>query len=207
MGPCLPGTLYITRQAHIMEFITSTTIATVSAIDTAADFLSTIPSRSQRFAHQVATADTSVWAARIERTIRVSAALFAFLFVIGSITAEALYDIGRQFRRALDARNDQLAAFWVRLWVAQPTAPGAIVLAHVPATTEVTAVHRLPVLPLLLAATPAPFALLAPAAAPARPARRRSAVKPVASPTPTPQAAKPRPARRSRRAAVAMAAA
>lgn len=205
MGPCLPGTLYITRQAHIMEFITSTTIATVSAIDTAADFLSTIPSRSQRFAHQVATADASAWAARIERTVRISAALFAFLFVIGSITTEALYDIGGQFRRALDARNDQLAAFWVRLWVAQPATPGAIALAHAPATTEAIAVHHLPVLPLLLAATPAPVALLSPAAAPARPARRRSAAKPAASTTT--QAAKPRPARRSRRAAVAMAAA
>lgn len=207
MGPCLPGTLYIPRQAHIMEFITATSITTINVIDHAATAISSIPATARRIAHQVATADTSVWAARIERSVRVSAALFAFLFVIGSITAEALYDIGRQFRQALDARNDQLAAFWVRLWVAEPTAPGAIVLAHVPATTEVTAVHRLPVLPLLLSATPAPFALLAPAAAPARPARRRSAAKPVASPTPTTQAAKPRPARRSRRAAVAMAAA
>lgn len=205
MGPCLPGTLYITRQAHIMEFITATAITTINVIDHAATAISSIPATARRIAHQVATADASVWAARIERTVRVSAALFAFLFVIGSITAEALYDIGGQFRRALDARNDQIAAFWVRLWVAQQATPGPIALAHAPATTEAIAVQHLPVLPLLLAATPAPVALLSPAAAPARPARRRSAAKPAASTTT--QAAKPRPARRSRRAAVAMAAA
>jgi hypothetical protein len=150
-----------------MDFIPTGMIAAINAIDTTAGAIARIPASAQRLAHQLATADTSAWAARIERSVRVAAVVFAFLFAIGAITAEALYNVGGQFRRALDSRNDQLAAFWVRLWVAPP-APSPV-MAMVVIEAPVVTAAPLPAAPLLLA--PAPAApLLAPAAP--RPARR-----------------------------------
>jgi len=162
-----------------MEFTTTGLIAAVNAIDTAADTIGRIPASARRLARQVATADASAWAARIERTARIAAVVFAFLFTIGTITAEVLYSLGGQFRRALDERNDQLAAIWVRLWIGAPAAPAPAATATAPA-------------PLLLAPAAAGLiALLAPAAP--RPARRSRAAKVATAPQHTPAA--PRPAR------------
>jgi hypothetical protein len=173
-----------------MQFTTTGLIAAMNAIDTAADTIGRIPASARRLAHQVATADASAWAGRIERTARIAAVVLAFLFTIGTITAEALYSLGSQFRQALDERNDQLAAIWVRLWVGAPAAPAPMITAPAPA-------------PLLLApAAVVPIALLAPAAP--RPARRSRAAKATTAPQPSTKA--PRPARRARRRPVEVAA-
>jgi hypothetical protein len=164
-----------------MQFTTTGLIAAVNAIDTAADTIGRVPASARRLARQVATADASAWAARIERTARIAAVVFAFLFTIGTITAEVLYSLGGQFRRALDERNDQLAAIWVRLWIGAPAAPAPVATAPGPL--------------LLAPAAVAPIALLAPAAP--RPARRSRAAKATTAPQPSTKA--PRPARRARR--------
>jgi hypothetical protein len=171
-----------------MQFTTTGLIAAMNAIDTAADTIGSIPASARRLAHQVATADASAWAGRIERTARIAAVVFAFLFAIGTIIAQVLYSLGGQFRRAVDERNDQLAAIWVRLWVGAPAAPAPVATAPAPL--------------LLAPAAVAPIALLAPAAP--RPARRSRAAKATTAPQPSTKA--PRPARRARRRPVEVAA-
>lgn len=166
-----------------MEFTTTGLIVTVNAIDTAAATISSIPGHAKRLAHGIATADTTEWADRIERTARIAGILIAFLITIATITGRAAYDLGGQFRRALDARNDQLAAAWVHLWV-PPQATATAATATAPAE---------PAQQLLLPAAANVIALLAPAVQKPAP-RARAAKQAAAAP-----AATPRPARRARR--------
>ena len=173
-----------------MENLTTSVIAAVTAIDAALDAIDAAPGRIAAAAHRIATADTSDWARQIERFTRIAAVVVAFIWTIGSILAETLYDLGGQLRRAIDARNDELAAIWVRLWVGAPAPQPAAITEPTPEPELISAPLAALALPLLPAA--APFALLAPAATPAR--RARSTTKATAAP-----AAAPRPARRARR--------
>lgn len=117
----------------------------------------------------------------------------AALVITCSLLAGGLaFELGRQLRLAIEARNDQLAAWWVAVLGLTPTA-GSAASAPAPA----------PVAPaLLLQEAPAPFALL-PAGAPvvaakkvtARPRTRKPAA-PKATAAPKPAAAPRKTSRR-----------
>lgn len=100
---------------------------------------------------------------------RVAGAVVALVITLLWIAGDCAYDLGRQLRLALEERNDQLAAAWVRLLgVAREAAPAA--------ATEGPAApvgHLVPI-----ALLPVAAASLQRPARPARAARRR---KPRAS--------------------------
>jgi hypothetical protein len=154
-----------------MEFTTTSLIATVNAIDTAATTISSIPGRAKRMAHRIATADTAAWAHHLERTARIAGILIAFLITIATITGRAAYDIGGQFRRALEARNDQLAAAWVRLWVS-PHAAAPAATATAPAEPAAANVLQASAVQVPATRTSAAKQAAAAPAATTRPARR-----------------------------------
>lgn len=108
------------------------------------------------------------WGPSFKQAACISVAVAALLITIGSIAAQAAFDLGRFTRLALDQRNDQLARAWVQ------------VLGVAPAVVRPVSVQ-------------APAAVAAPVAPPPpKPPRKR---KPAAAVTTTAKA-KPRPARR-----------
>lgn len=120
--------------------------------------------------NRIQTLMASDWAPTLERIARGAAAVAALLITIAWLTGDCAYSLGRQLRLAIEARNDQLAAWWVAvLGLAREVAPAAADPAP-PAS---------PALPAPPAAVQhfAPIALPPEAAAslqrPARPARRR----------------------------------
>lgn len=105
---------------------------------------------------------------------RLTVAVLALLITIGSITAECAYQSGRLLRLALEARNNQLAAFWVRaLGVGAATSVTATPPSMVAAPVAPPPAPGKPPRPVRKAA--------AVAVAPAKPrsARRRKAKAPV----------------------------
>lgn len=51
----------------------------------------------------------------LRRWARVAAAVVALLITMAWIAGECAFDLGRQLRLALEARNDQLAAAWLQV--------------------------------------------------------------------------------------------
>lgn len=89
----------------------------------------------------IAAAD---WGPALHRAARLIGAVLALLFTLASIAAECAYDLGRQLRLALEARNDQLAAAWVAVLglareegeaAAAVVAPASIVTSFEPIVT------------------------------------------------------------------------
>lgn len=52
----------------------------------------------------------SDWGASIEKAARVSAIVVAYVITIVSIAMDCFYDLGRQTRQAMDARDEQILA-------------------------------------------------------------------------------------------------
>ena len=50
------------------------------------------------------------WAPTIEKAARLAGIVIAYAITIVTISADTAYDLGRQTREAIEARNDQLAA-------------------------------------------------------------------------------------------------
>lgn len=133
--------------------------------------------------NRIQTLTASDWGPSLHRAARVVGTVAAFLITIALVAGGCAYSLGRQLRLAIEARNDQIAAWWVgvlRLTPAFPAAPGPE-----PAAAPV----------LLLSASSAPIALLCPAAVPARPTRAPRQCRPAAAPTapaPKPRNRKPK---------------
>jgi hypothetical protein len=135
------------------------------------------------------------WAPAIEKAARIAGTILALIITIATISADAAYDLGRQTREAIDARNDQLAAL-ARAMV--EVADGiAIEFQEIIIPAEV---------PALMAAS-GPIALLA--AAPARKSRAKTtkatkATKaPATADAPAPAPSRKRAPRKATKAAVA----
>lgn len=148
--------------------------------------------------NRIQSLTASDWGPTLHRAARVAGTVAAFLLTIALVASECAYNLGRQLRLAIEARNDQLAAWWVgvlglRQSVAA-TAPAAEAPVQPPAA-------------LLLLPAAAPLQMLAPAIEPAEPATVKAARAPrkrkataEAKPAPRPAAA---PRKASRRRAVA----
>lgn len=107
------------------------------------------------------------WGPTFKRSARLTIAVAALIFTVGSILAQGAYDLGRLTRLALEERNDQLAKAWV----------------------HALGVAAAPVRPVSVQASKAVAAPVAPP--PPKPPKKR---KPAA--VTTTAKAKPRPARR-----------
>ena len=116
------------------------------------------------------------WGPTLKRSARVSIAVAALVFTVGSILAQGAYDLGRLTRMALEERNDQLARAWVHA------------LGVAPAPARPVSVHP-------------PVAVAAPVAPPPpKPPRKRKTAAVVT----TTAKAKPRPAKRRKPSAKAV---
>ena len=120
------------------------------------------------------------WAPTIEKAARLAGIVIAYAITIVTISADAAYDLGRQTRGAIDARNDQLAA-----------AARAMVEAIDGFAIEFSEIV-LPAEAPMLAAASGPIALLA--AGPVRKSRAKAPKTPKA--TVTADAPAPAPARK-----------
>lgn len=135
----------------------------------------------------------------LRRAARVAGTVLAYVITVAWIAGECAFDLGRQLRLAVEARNDQLAALWVRLLGLTPAAAPA------PAAEPEAPAEETPAPVLALSCGRAPIALI-PAVAVSRqqplasaPRATRSRKAPAAAAAPR----QPRKGRQSRRAAVA----
>ena len=143
--------------------------------------------------NRIQTLTSSDWGPSLHRAARVVGTVAAFLFTVALVAGVGAYGLGRQLRLAIEARNDQLAHWWVGvLGLRQPvaaTAPAAEAPVEAPAAP--------PLLP-----APAPRLMIAPAiesvATPRAPRKRKTPA--AAKPAPRAAAA---PHKASRRKAVA----
>ena len=53
------------------------------------------------------------WGPAIEKAARIIRVIVAVLITLALLTAECAYDLGRQLRLAIEARNEQLAVLWL----------------------------------------------------------------------------------------------
>jgi hypothetical protein len=144
--------------------------------------------------NRIQTLTASDWGPSLHRAARVAGTVAALLITTALVAGECAYGLGRQLRLAIEARNDQLATWWVGvLGLRQPvatTAPAAEAPVQPPAA-------------LLLLPAAAPLLMLAPAepatVKAARTPRKRKATA-GAKPAPRPAAA-PRKATRRKAAA------
>lgn len=129
----------------------------------------------------IATILKADWAPTILKAARIAGIVIAFIIAITTITADAAYDLGRQTREAIDARNDQLAA-----------AARAMVEAIDGIAIEFQEII-IPAEAPMLAAASGPIALLA-----AGPVRKSRAKAPKAPKAPAVTTDAPAPARKRR---------
>lgn len=61
----------------------------------------------------------------LHRAARLAGTVLAYVVTIAWIAGECAFDLGRQLRLAIEERNDQLAALWVRLLGLTPAAAPA----------------------------------------------------------------------------------
>lgn len=143
--------------------------------------------------NRIQTLTSSDWGPSLHRAARVVGTVAAFLITVALVAGVGAYNLGRQLRLAIEARNDQLAHWWVGvLGLRQPVAATAPV-ADAP-------VEAPPALPLLPAAAPRLMiaAVVEPVAVPRATRKRKEAA--AAKPAPRPAAA---PRKASRRKAAA----
>lgn len=129
--------------------------------------------------NRIQSLTASDWGPSLHRAARVVGTVAAFLITIALVAGGCAYSLGRQLRLAIEARNDQLAAWWVGVLGLREPIASASAPVEAPAPARAT--------PLLLPAA-APVLLLAaaiePAAepVPARAPRRRKATATATTP-------------------------
>lgn len=102
----------------------------------------------------------------LHRAARIAGTVLAYVVTLAWIAGECAFDLGRQLRLAVEERNDQLAALWLRLLGLTPAAAPA------PAAEPEAPAEEAPAPVLALSCGHAPIALIPAVAASRQPAPR-----------------------------------